>query len=58
LDGALSKKKNDKTTYYASVLEAKIITDNELCLSVASELLSNEGKGFFDKQDCVRPAKI
>jgi len=51
-DGALSRKKNDKTTYYASVLEAKILTDNELCLSVASELISNEGKGFFDKQDC------
>jgi hypothetical protein len=52
LDGALSKKKNNTTTYYASVLEAKIITDNGLCLSVASELLSNEGKGFYDKQDC------
>lgn len=57
VDGAIHKtSKNNVVTYGANVLEAKIITGNGLCLSIGSELLSNEGKKEFDKQDCEHAA--
>lgn len=44
--------KNGVTTYSAKVLEAKILTKDHMVLSLVSELISNEGKSEFDKQDC------
>jgi hypothetical protein len=48
--------KNGKVTYFHNVLEAKLITNSGLSLSVASEWINNEGKSGFDKQDCERNA--
>ena len=51
------KSKGEKTTYFHYVLEAKLITDNGLALSLASEWIENPS-GAFDKQDCERKAFI
>jgi len=45
----------EKTTYYHTVLEAKLVTDNGLSLSVATEFIENPGKNVT-KQDCERKA--
>ena len=56
-DGCLSKRsKNCKATYFRNVLEAKLITSSGLSLSIATEWISNEGKGQYQKQDCEREA--
>jgi len=56
-DNCLSKtSKNGKTTYFHNVLEAKLITHSGMSLSIATEWISNRGKGGFDKQDCEREA--
>jgi len=44
--------KNGKTTYFHTVMEAKLITSNGLSISLATEWISNEGKSEYDKQDC------
>jgi len=44
-------KKTNKTTYYHSVLEAKLITQNGFSFSVATEFIQNPNK-FPTKQDC------
>ena len=51
VDKASYKKRNDTITYYAYVLEAKLLTNENMVLSVASEMINNEGKKAFDKQD-------
>lgn len=57
-DACLTKtsKKNEKTTYFHNVLEAKLVTHSGLCISIASEWINNEGKNTYDKQDCERNA--
>jgi hypothetical protein len=44
--------KNGKVTYLNIMLEAKLVTPEGLCLSLASEPLSNEEIAEYDKQDC------
>ena len=48
--------KNGQTTFFHTVLEAKLITPSGLSLSMATEWISNEGKTEFEKQDCEREA--
>ena len=38
--------------YFAYVLDAKLLTPCGMALSLASEMLTNEGNEQFDKQDC------
>ncbi|GHU84776.1 hypothetical protein FACS189415_8150 [Bacteroidia bacterium] len=44
-----------KITYYHYVLEAKLVTRDGLCLSLASEWIENPA-GDYIKQDCERKA--
>lgn len=44
--------KGGKKTYLNIMLEAKIITPEGLCLSIASEPLSNAEQKAYQKQDC------
>jgi hypothetical protein len=56
-ESCLSKtSKNDVTTYFHNVLEAKLLTTSGLSLSIATEWISNEGKNEYQKQDCEREA--
>lgn len=48
--------KNGVTTYFHNVLEAKLLTPSGLSLSMATEWISNGGKGEYEKQDCEREA--
>ena len=45
------KSKSGKTTYFHYVLEAKLVSSDGHCLSLASEWVENPG-GEFNKQDC------
>jgi hypothetical protein len=47
--------KNQKTTYFHYVLEAKLVTRDGHAFSLASEWIENP-QGEFDKQDCERKA--
>jgi len=38
--------------YFAYVLDAKLLTPSGMALSLATEMLTNEGNEDFDKQDC------
>lgn len=46
-----TSKKTGVTTYYHSVLEAKLVTENGLALSIDTEFIENVTKDM-DKQDC------
>jgi len=46
-----TSKKTGVTTYYHSVLEVKLVTDNGLALSIDTEFIENATKDM-DKQDC------
>lgn len=48
--------KNQITTYFHNILEAKLVTPSGFSISIASEWINNEGKTEFDKQDCERKA--
>jgi hypothetical protein len=48
--------KNGKTTYFHSVLEARLITPNGFSISIATEWIENPEGGEYDKQDCERKA--
>jgi hypothetical protein len=50
--------KKGVTTYFHNVLEAKLLTPSGLSISIATEWISNQGKGEFEKQDCERMAFI
>jgi len=50
------KLSSGKIQYFAYVLDAKLVTSTGMALTIASELLTNEGKQEFDKQDCERKA--
>jgi hypothetical protein len=51
------KSKNDKVTYFHYVLEAKLVTAEGHCFSLAGEWVENPS-GDFDKQDCERKAFV
>jgi hypothetical protein len=46
------KRSNGSTQYFAYVLDAKLVTPCGMALTLASEMLTNEGNEVFDKQDC------
>jgi hypothetical protein len=43
---------NGAVQYFAYVLDAKLVTPSGMALTLASEMLTNEGNKLFDKQDC------
>ncbi len=43
---------NGRVQYFAYVLDAKLVTPCGMALTLATEMLTNEGNGAFDKQDC------
>ena len=50
------KSKNGQESYTNSMLEAKLVTPEGLCLSLVSEALSNEDRFEYEKQDCEQSA--
>jgi len=46
--------KAGKTTYFHSVLEARLVTATGFCISIVSEWIENPEGGEYDKQDCER----
>lgn len=44
--------KNGVTTYFHNVLEAKLVTHNDMSVSIATEWIKNESGKDYDKQDC------
>ena len=44
--------KNGVVSYSQAVLEAKLVTENGFCISLASVWLENNQQGEHDKQDC------
>jgi hypothetical protein len=46
--------KNGKTTYFHSVLEARLVTPNGFSVSIATEWIENPEGDEYDKQDCER----
>ena len=50
--------KKGKTTYFHSVLEARLITSNGFSVSIATVWIENPEDGEYDKQDCERKAFI
>lgn len=51
------KSKNGKVCYFHYVLEAKLVTPDGHCLSLAGEWVENPS-GTFDKQDCEQKAFV
>ncbi len=43
---------NGALQYFAYVLDAKLVTPCGMALTIATEMLTNEGHELFDKQDC------
>lgn len=43
---------NGSVQYFSYVLDAKLVTPCGMALTLATEMLSNEGNEVFDKQDC------
>lgn len=43
---------NGTIDYFHSALEAKVITENGMALSLTSEFIENAQDGFYEKQDC------
>ena len=44
--------KTGQITYFHNVMEVKLVTSTGISISIATEWISNEGKGEYDKQDC------
>jgi hypothetical protein len=44
--------KNGEITYLYPVLEAKLVTENGFCISLATEWIINDNDKPYDKQDC------
>ena len=44
--------KNGEITYLHPVLEAKLVTENGFCISLATEWIINDNDRSYDKQDC------
>ena len=51
-DHCLTQKQGDVTTYYHMVLEAKLVTESGLVVSLATEFIENADPGVT-KQDCL-----
>ena len=51
----LVRETKNTTKWYHYVLEAKLVTENGLCISLATEWIENPS-GEYDKQDCERKA--
>jgi hypothetical protein len=43
---------NGSTQWFAFLLDAKFVSSTGFALTLATEMLTNEGKAEFDKQDC------
>jgi len=56
-DCPFKKSKKGKKTWYAYVVEAKLICGNGFCLSIASEWLQNS-EDITEKQDCEQKAFV
>lgn len=50
--GLKQESKNGVTTYLYPVLEAKLVTENGFCISLATEWIINDNNKAYDKQDC------
>lgn len=48
--------KNGKTAYFHYVLEAKLVTHNDMAFSICTEWVENPEGGDYDKQDCEHKA--
>lgn len=47
-----AKHSDHSTTYFHSVLEAKLVAENGMAMSATSVFIENSDNGFYDKQDC------
>ena len=54
--GLKKESKNGKITYLYPVLEAKLVTESGLCISLATEWIINDSNKPYDKQDCEQKA--
>jgi hypothetical protein len=54
--GLKKESKNGKITYLYPVLEAKLVTENGFCISLATEWIVNDNDKPYDKQDCEQKA--
>jgi hypothetical protein len=54
--GIKKESKNGKLTYLYGVLEAKLVTANGFCISLATEWIINDNDKPYDKQDCEQTA--
>jgi hypothetical protein len=54
--GLKKESKNGKLSYLYLVLEAKLVTENGFCISLASEWIVNDNNKPYDKQDCEQKA--
>lgn len=54
--GLKKESKNGKLTYLYPVLEAKLVTENGFCISLATEWIVNDNNKPYDKQDCEQKA--
>ncbi len=52
-----TSEKSGKTTYFHSVVEAKLVTENGFSISLATEWIENP-EGIYDKQDCELKAFV
>lgn len=50
--GLKMESSNGKITYLYPVLEAKLVTENGFCISLATEWIINDNDKAYDKQDC------
>lgn len=50
--GLKRESKNGEITYLYPVLEAKLVTENGFCISLATEWIINDNNQPYDKQDC------
>ena len=53
-----STSKNGKVTWFHSVLEARLVTEQGFSVSIATVWIENPESGDYDKQDCERKAFI
>lgn len=54
--GLKKESKNGKATYPYPVLEARLVTENGFCISLATEWITNDNGKPYDKQDCEQSA--
>jgi Transposase DDE domain len=54
--GLKKESKNGKITYLYPVLEAKLVTEDGFCISLATEWITNSNNAPYDKQDCEQNA--